>query len=234
MASTIKATNINTPDGTGNITVDRPLSGSGASLTSLPAANLTGTLPSISGANLTSLPAANLTGTLPAISGASLTGITGNIAFPATQSASADANTLDDYEQGNFTLVVSSHTATGSGQSYQSNSNSYTKVGRMITCSGYLSMTGESIGDLSTGDNMKLNGFPFTSLENGHMRYAVNACDPGAMAITANASVNGYLVGGATYAYMNQSDTTAGVTPLTLGEFSLGSFGYTVTYMTST
>ena len=59
MASTIKVTNIDTPDGTGNITVDRPLSGSGASLTNLPAANLTGTLPAISGANLTNLPAAS-------------------------------------------------------------------------------------------------------------------------------------------------------------------------------
>ena len=55
MASTIKATNISTPDGTGNITVDRPLSGSGASLTSLPAANLTGSLPAISGAALTGI-----------------------------------------------------------------------------------------------------------------------------------------------------------------------------------
>jgi len=53
--------------------------GSGADLTNLPAANLTGTLPAISGANLTNLPAANLTGTLPAISGANLTGI--NTAF---------------------------------------------------------------------------------------------------------------------------------------------------------
>jgi hypothetical protein len=55
MASTIKATNISTPDGTGNITVDRPLSGSGASLTSLPAANITGTLPAIDGSSLTGL-----------------------------------------------------------------------------------------------------------------------------------------------------------------------------------
>ena len=54
-------------------------SGSGANLTNLPAANLTGTLPSISGANLTNLPAANLTGTLPAISGANLTGISAGI-----------------------------------------------------------------------------------------------------------------------------------------------------------
>jgi hypothetical protein len=53
--------------------------GSGANLTNLPAANLTGTLPAISGANLTNLPAANLTGTLPAISGANLTGLISGI-----------------------------------------------------------------------------------------------------------------------------------------------------------
>ena len=42
-------------------------SGSGASLTSLPAANITGTLPSISGANLTSLNATNISsGTIAA------------------------------------------------------------------------------------------------------------------------------------------------------------------------
>ena len=65
-------------------------SGSGASLTSLPAAQLSGTLPAISGANLTSLNASNLDSgtipngrfpaTLPAASGANLTSLTaGNI-----------------------------------------------------------------------------------------------------------------------------------------------------------
>ena len=57
------------------VTTATTFSGSGASLTNLPAANITGTLPAISGANLTSLPAANLTGTLPAISGANLTSL---------------------------------------------------------------------------------------------------------------------------------------------------------------
>ena len=51
-------------------------SGSGANLTSLPAAQLSGTLPALSAANLTSIPAANVTGTLPAISGANLTSLT--------------------------------------------------------------------------------------------------------------------------------------------------------------
>ena len=50
-------------------------SGSGANLTALPAATLTGTLPAISAANLTNVPAANITGTLPAISAANLTNV---------------------------------------------------------------------------------------------------------------------------------------------------------------
>ena len=63
-------------------------SGSGASLTSIPAGQLTGTiadarfpatLPAASGANLTNLPAANITGTLPAISGVNLTGVVTSI-----------------------------------------------------------------------------------------------------------------------------------------------------------
>ena len=55
MSSILKVSQIDTPDGTGNIVVNRPLSGSGASLTSLPAANLTGTLPAIDGSNLTGI-----------------------------------------------------------------------------------------------------------------------------------------------------------------------------------
>ena len=87
MASEIRVNKIENRSGLGTVTfadtgVDlagivtaTTFSGSGASLTNLPAANVTATLPAISGANLTNLPAANLTGTLPAISGANLTGI---------------------------------------------------------------------------------------------------------------------------------------------------------------
>ena len=63
----------------GNLTGDP--TGSGANLTNLPAAQLTGTLPAISGANLTNLTACNLSGALPAISGANLTGMAAGGAF---------------------------------------------------------------------------------------------------------------------------------------------------------
>ena len=87
MASEIRVDRITHTAGVGTITpsptgvhiagivTGTTFSGSGASLTSLPAANITGTLPAISAANLTNVPAANITGTLPAISAANLTNI---------------------------------------------------------------------------------------------------------------------------------------------------------------
>ena len=96
MASEIRVNKIENRSGLGTVTfadtgVDlagivtaTTFSGSGASLTNLPAANVTGTLPAISGANLTNLASANLTGTiadarfpatLPAASAANLTSI---------------------------------------------------------------------------------------------------------------------------------------------------------------
>ena len=103
--STIKVNTLTTLDGTGNITLSRPLSGSGASLTSLPAASLTGTiadarfpatLPVASGANLTSLPAANVTGTLAVARGG-----TGTTTYTALMNAIYDGSPDSD------------HTATG-------------------------------------------------------------------------------------------------------------------------
>ena len=87
MASEIRVNKIENRSGLGTVTfadtgVDlagivtaTTFSGSGASLTALPAAQVTGTLPAISAANLTNIPAANVTGTLPAISALNLTNV---------------------------------------------------------------------------------------------------------------------------------------------------------------
>ena len=51
------------------------------------------------------------------------------ISFPATQSASSDANTLDDYEEGTFTVTTNGD-ATGA---FSAQSGEYTKIGNVCT-----------------------------------------------------------------------------------------------------
>jgi hypothetical protein len=88
-----------------------------------------------------------LTGNLVIGSGAN------GITFPATQSASSDANTLDDYEEGTWTPSVGG-TATYS----VNNVGIYTKVGRLVTCSFDL-----QISLIGTGSTSSITNFPFTN-----------------------------------------------------------------------
>jgi hypothetical protein len=62
-------------------------------------------------------------GATPAASGSGIT-------FPATQSASTDANTLDDYEEGTFTPTL---TASSGSPIVPINVCSYVKIGRMVS-----------------------------------------------------------------------------------------------------
>ena len=85
----------------------------------------------------------------------------GQLKFPTAQNASADANTLDDYEEGNWTMGVSFGGGT-TGITYVYNLGYYTKIGNVVTVSGflYLSSKGSSVGVV------KLTGLPFTVVNN--------------------------------------------------------------------
>jgi len=72
--------------------------------------------------------------------------VSGQIKFPATASASADANTLDDYEEGTFTPLDSDDNTIGSG--------SYVKIGRIVFI--YILITTNSVSTQS------IKGLPFT------------------------------------------------------------------------
>jgi len=82
------------------------------------------------------------------------------IKFPATQVASTDANTLDDYEEGTWTPVV---TGTSTAGTYEPdgtfNKGFYQKIGRMVTVRG-ISMLASSITGGGSG-NMQIGGLPF-------------------------------------------------------------------------
>ena len=82
----------------------------------------------------------------PSTSGAGIT-------FPATQSASSDANTLDDYEEGTWTPTLTSFGGTGLAAT-----GYYTKVGRAVNW--FVNITGTSVTSTA---NTSFFTMPFTS-----------------------------------------------------------------------
>ena len=73
------------------------------------------------------------------VGGATPSGSGSGISFPATQSASSDANTLDDYEEGTWTPVFQGAVnVTGTPTFLYGR---YTKVGRLVTISCQVSAT---------------------------------------------------------------------------------------------
>jgi hypothetical protein len=93
-------------------------------------------------------------GATPSTSGAGIT-------FPATQSASSDANTLDDYEEGTWTpTLVAIGGSFTANPTYSAQSGTYTKVGRFVYCN--FSLTLSNAGTTTGGPLVGIGGFPFT------------------------------------------------------------------------
>ena len=93
----------------------------------------------------------------------------GQIKFPATQNASADPNTLDDYEEGTWTP------GQGSGLTVVgafSSAGKYTKKGREVTFIG--SITGATSVAITAGVNEMFTGLPFSPAD-GSSFTATNA-----------------------------------------------------------
>jgi hypothetical protein len=88
-------------------------------------------------------------GATPSTSGAGIT-------FLATQSASTDANTLDDYEEGTWTPSA----ATGFPSGFTSITATYTKIGRLVTVSALATCT-------TDGTTIQIGGLPFAPNHNG-------------------------------------------------------------------
>lgn len=79
------------------------------------------------------------------------------ITFPATQSASSDANTLDDYEEGTWTPAVTGST-TDPTVTYSSLSGNYIKVGSLVKATFVV-----YINTISGGSGYARISLPFVS-----------------------------------------------------------------------
>jgi len=82
----------------------------------------------------------------------------GQIPFPAVQNASADVNTLDDYEEGTWTPVIGGVTSE-TGQAYTFQVGQYRKIGSFVQVEFYVELSTEGT---ITG-NIQIKGLPFTA-----------------------------------------------------------------------
>ena len=93
------------------------------------------------------------------VGGAAPTTVGTGITFPATQSASSNANTLDDYEEGTWTPVLTFAT-TGTMTYTASTANGYyTKIGNVVNCKVSMVLTAFTAGTASGTSRISL---PFT------------------------------------------------------------------------
>jgi hypothetical protein len=102
------------------------------------------------------------------VGGATPAGSGSGITFPAAQSASTDANTLDDYEEGTWTPNIG-RTGSNPTVTYTSQVGRYIKVGRLVYISGTLNWSANTGG---AGAGWLIFNLPFTVANDSNANYS--------------------------------------------------------------
>jgi hypothetical protein len=207
-------------DTSGSVTLSAPAV-AGSVVVTLPAAS--GTMATTAGlSSYATLATPSFTTTIgvgAATASASGSGVT----FPATQSDSSNANTLDDYEEGTWTPNI------GGNATYTLQHGNYTKVGNLVTVRGHI-----TVNVIGTGSTGQISGLPFNSSN-------ITAGNPnasGSISLFVSLAVSPVYVS----LFVNTNATTMLITGLTAAGPSMstpfGIFGnsaridFTVTYFT--
>lgn len=147
-------------------------------------------------------------GGLVDISGASA----GQIKFPAAQNASADANTLDDYEEGTFTPVVKD-AAAGNAATASTSTGTYTKIGNVVNFS-ILFIDINTTG-LTAGNQVYITGLPFIMTSSNPYPCRLASCTPTTGAV--------FATGSGSQSYLSlENATTTGIAIFTVSQITSG------------
>ena len=119
------------------------------------------------------------------VGGATPSGSGSGITFPATQSASSDANTLDDYEEGTWTPTVAN-----SGLTSYTASGIYTKIGNVVYIQAKITLN--TVG--SASGSMAISSLPFTVASGWKYANAWRNDSTGAMGFVSTEGVYMYLI----------------------------------------
>jgi hypothetical protein len=147
----------------------------------------------------------NNTGTLT-LQGGSTSASGVGITFPATQSASSDANTLDDYEEGTWTPIFGSQSGSAT---YSAQTGTYTKIGRVVTVTFYVRINVSS----SLVSDGNINGLPFAGANSTYAGGALAAWEGGSFAAYSNMLV---LVASGVTVMQLRATPTANQAPATI------------------
>lgn len=129
------------------------------------------------------------------------------IKFPSTQVPSADANTLDDYEEGTFTPTVEGGTTTGTC-TYAFQQARYTRIGRVV----YFNLFVDFSSHTGTG-TIRINGLPFAQTANSGL--PIYVCRLGTLTASQN-EIRAQSVSAQTYIELGvYNNTTGGLASLT-------------------
>jgi len=149
--------------------------------------------------------------------------LSAGVGFPATQVASSDANTLDDYEEGTFVPTVIGSTTAGTG-TYLQQKGFYTKVGRLVTVNVYLHWTAHT----GTG-NLIFSALPFLIQNTAGNYGGISIGYVNNITLTAGNILYGLLEFGTQNITANQSPTGGGAYSLVPID-TAGEIAFTATY----
>jgi len=127
---------------------------------------------------------------------------TGGIAFPATQVAVTDVNTLDDYEEGTWTPIDSS----GAGLGFVVVAGLYTKIGNVVFITGRITYP-----VTASAAAIIIGGLPFTANATDGptgsfaLRYTTIATFATLPVLASTTTFGMYKLGGAQYTNIEMS-----------------------------
>jgi hypothetical protein len=156
-----------------------------------------------------------------------------SIKFPASQIASADPNTLDDYEEGTWIPIIGGHTSGGGSKlPAAGNYGWYTKIGRVVHCGGSIHWNST---DVLSG-NAAIKGLPFYSMNTANARSCGNigAVATG-LAVSSSIYTSFTIVIDPNYnlAYIIEQNPNGGYSHFPIVYNSGTIFGFSLTYITN-
>lgn len=142
-----------------------------------------------------------------------------NLQFPATQVDSADANTLDDYEEGTWVPVFTFDTPGNLTTVYSVQVGRYTKIGRLVTVTFEISLS--TFTHTTAVGSAKITGLPFTS-ENVAAALHHGACSWAGITKAGYTDISLFVISNDTGMRLRGSGSGVAIATIAVGDMPTG------------